>query len=581
MTNFTISLTIQAVNKASGVLGQISNQIGSLTRKSFAGGGGGGSRGAGGGGLLGLGGSIGNLSTGLVAGVAGAKAAIEGAVGAYNYFTKASDDAALAQQRLTKLMSNVKGTTKAQIQGIVDLTSKIESQGVIQDDTLQAGASQLATYQLTAAQIRKLLPALGDLQAGMEGVNTTQEGAINAANLIGKVFTGQVGALRRAGVSFSKVQEYILKNGTAAQKTAMIIKVLGQNYGGLNKSLSETTKGKEVQVANMWNNVSEKIGASFDGIRLKIGRALVAIMPTLSAAADRIPDVFSGVGGVLQKNFGPGVTSFVSNLRQQFKGIKLDSAGAGALQLMAANAKALNPLLGLLGKIIGGVGAALVQMWVNSQPALARIVAAFDPIIQAVTRLWDRVLGPLVGWLGSTLIPFVIGTLAPVFEVLGKAIGQVIDWLTDAIVAVVGWVAKAWPKISNFFTTLWSRIKLSVIGFGATLMNAWQAIWEPVFKWLQDRWNTVTGIFDRIRGFFGLGGSGETGGGGGPKPQTMSGSPRLDGGIAPFFVPGPGSKGVEKDPHARVELVMPDGVKGRIIRQSGINLTLGPSGMPG
>ena len=165
-----------------------------------------------------------------------------------------------AGQRLDTLMGNVKGTRLVEIKAIKQQASALQNLTTIGDDVTMVGASQLATFQLQAKSIRTLLPSLQNLAVGTYGLNVNQEQAQQSANLLGKVFTGQVGALKRVGISFDKQQEKLLKNGTQAEKVATLVQVIDKNYGGLAKRMRQTPEGAVKSLQNAWGDVQEEIG---------------------------------------------------------------------------------------------------------------------------------------------------------------------------------------------------------------------------------------------------------------------------------------------------------------------------------
>jgi len=222
------------------------------------------------------------------AGIAAAYASIQSLTSAYKSIMDETNGEIKAQARLEQLMGNVKGTTKAQIGAISEYAEKLQTLTTVGNDVSVSGASQLATYQMQAKNIKALMPSLADLAVGTYGVNVSQEQIIQSANLLGKVFTGQVGALRRVGVNFSKTQEKVLKNGTEAKKTAMLIKVLQQNYGGLAKKMAQTPEGRIVQLKNAWGDIQETIGFKLIPVQERLIKYLTDHLPQIQAFIDKV-----------------------------------------------------------------------------------------------------------------------------------------------------------------------------------------------------------------------------------------------------------------------------------------------------
>lgn len=597
---FTISLLIEAIDKVTGPVGALTRKVeeaaarmaNSMERANAkAGRGGGGRRGRGGKGMGGFAGFIGGGSGGGIGGlaamvspeVAAVGAVVSGAVAGFKYFTKASDDAALSSARFYAVMKASGKYTQAQTEALKKSSDAIQDKTAIEDDAFAPGFAALANTVKSTKAAETLKMTLADLMTAQEGLNTTQEGGLKAASVLSKAFNGNAGALKRMGVHVTKAQEAVLKLGTAQQKAELIAKLMGKKQGGLALADAATPQGREKQIGNQWNSVSESIGRAFDKVRAGIGASISGFMPTLQKWADKFPDFFNKAVEGAKKMFAPGIDAMVGHIKSAFKGIDFGTISKG-MQGWTAPLKLLNPLLDLAGKIIGTVGAVFVKMYANSQPALQRIVKAFEPIISALSRLWDKVLGPFIDWLASTAVPWLLNVLAPVFEFLGKWIGKIVDWLADAIVAVAKWASDMWPKISKFFTNLWDNIKRSISNFRSNLMTAWQNLWNPVFKWIEDKWNVISAPFKALIDYFtggstGAASSGErgTGGGGGstkPMPAPLPGDPDFFGGV--HFS---GAKGAGSVRHvSRVELVLPKDVNARILQNTGVDLALGRMG---
>lgn len=195
-----------------------------------------------------------------VAGVAVAAVSVSKMVDFGRDCMEAADGQYKAEARLEQLMMNVKGTTLANVDAIKSYAAELQGLTTVGDEVSMVGASQMATFQMQSSSIKTLMPALNDLAVATYGVNVSQDQMQQSANLLGKVMMGQTGALTRVGVTFDKTQEKVLKNGTESEKAAMLVKVLGQNYGGLAAKMAQTPEGRVVQLKNAWGDVKEVIG---------------------------------------------------------------------------------------------------------------------------------------------------------------------------------------------------------------------------------------------------------------------------------------------------------------------------------
>ncbi|WP_427340652.1 hypothetical protein [Caloranaerobacter sp. DY30410] len=200
--------------------------------------------------------SVAKSAAGLAAGYIGFRALSNG--------ISESVEAAKAQISVEKKLETVlKQRTKAtdkQIKSILELTAAQQQQGIIGDEIQIAGAQQISTFVSNTESVKKLIPAMNNLLAQQKGVNATQQDAINIGNMIGKVLQGQVGALTRVGITFTKAQEKVLKYGTESERAAMLAKVITDNVGEMNKSLAQTDEGKIQNMTNAWGDYKEEIG---------------------------------------------------------------------------------------------------------------------------------------------------------------------------------------------------------------------------------------------------------------------------------------------------------------------------------
>ena len=108
------------------------------------------------------------LLGGLTAAAAGAAVFGFKSVEAYNASVEAST-------KLRTNLLNVKGATEEHVAALERQASQLQSIGVIEDDVIKAGQSQLATFNLQGSTIEKLTPKITDMVAQLKGHNATAE----------------------------------------------------------------------------------------------------------------------------------------------------------------------------------------------------------------------------------------------------------------------------------------------------------------------------------------------------------------------------------------------------------------------
>ena len=173
---------------------------------------------------------------------------------------EAADAQDRALKRLNVTMKTYSGYSDKAYKDIIRYTEQLQTYTSMADNILQVGASQLGSFQMSADGIRTLLPALTDLMAATYGLDVTEQGAIQSANLLGKAFMGQVGALTRVGILVDAVNAKILKTGSQEEKYKALANIVKANYGGLARSNARSYKGFVLAIKNGLSDTFESFG---------------------------------------------------------------------------------------------------------------------------------------------------------------------------------------------------------------------------------------------------------------------------------------------------------------------------------
>jgi len=209
-----------------------------------------------------------------------------------------------AEARLEQMMRNTMDATDAEIQSIKDLAAEQQKLGVIGDEVILSGAQELATYMQKKESLEALIPVMDDMIAQQYDFNATAESAVSVAQMLGKVFAGETGALKRLGYTFDEAQEAVLKYGSEEEKVAMLTEVVGQIVDGTNAKLASMPYGKIVQFRNGIGDLKEELGKmvapamnAVDGIA-KVSIAAAGIgkgVATVKAAAAAFKAMTAGL----------------------------------------------------------------------------------------------------------------------------------------------------------------------------------------------------------------------------------------------------------------------------------------------
>ena len=389
-----------------------------------------------------------------------------------------------AETKLTEIYKTRMGASKQAAQATMDLASALQKEGIIGDEVQLSGAQQLATFAKMPDTVNTLLPAMNNLLAQQKGYNATAEDATGIANLMGKVLGGQVGALKRVGITFDENQEKMLKAGTEEEKAAVLAQVITDNVGNMNKTMAETDLGKIQQMKNSMGDLVEEIGG--------------ALAPALSQVADfisaNIVPVIQQVVGFLQAN------PIIGNIVLAITG------------LLAVG----GPLLIILGSIVSAVGALIPVVTAITAPMIG-IAAGIGVLVAALVVAWTQseafrnAIMNLVSELGPVLMP-VVDSVISVFKILfnefvacataiGNDLAPVITALTPILVKVASVVGGVLKK---GFTVLGSVIKV-VGAVIRALSTIFSGTFLAVVKIVTGAYNKIKGVVSKIAGAFNFG----------------------------------------------------------------------------
>ena len=169
------------------------------------------------------------------------------------------------------------------------------------------GAQELASFTSSRKAIEMLMPAMSDLIAQQYGYSAGGREFQATADMMGKVLSGQYGALSRMGYIFSEQEKRMLKMGTEEQKAATLAKIITDNVGRMNKALAGTDEGQILKLNNAIGPLKDSIGKTLvemnTGIRLAkftleadfykaMSKALTAVAPLVKQGTKAFLDFY-------------------------------------------------------------------------------------------------------------------------------------------------------------------------------------------------------------------------------------------------------------------------------------------------
>lgn len=362
-----------------------------------------------------------------------------------------------AETKLTTVMRERLGATDAEIQSIKELTAAQQQLGVIGDEVQLMGAQQLATFLSQKSSLDVLIPAMNNLLAQQKGLNATGQDAVNVGNMIGKVMQGQVGALTRAGITFTEAQKEVIKYGNETERAAALAEVITANVGQMNAELAKTDAGAAKQAANALGDMQEKWGsfiAKYEKDIVVFSQGMMAISASMN--------VIQGLRGAVSA-LGAVFGGLVGLSKKAVAGVKALAVG---MKTLAASSRAAG--LAIKGALISsGIGIAIVAITTaigaltnkldDASAAVEDLKEADDAYVQAAGQAQVEMDGE-VSKLGALIKSH--GDAAEAVNHLNEKYGDYFGTCNTA----QGWYDKLISKSKEYVTQIGLEAKARVLG---------------------------------------------------------------------------------------------------------------------
>lgn len=410
-----------------------------------------------------------------------------------------------AETKLIEIYKTRMGVSEDVARATMDVASALQQEGVIGDEVLLSGAQQLATFAKYPSTVNSILPAMGNLLAQQKGVNATSQDATGIANLMGKAMQGQVGALKRVGISFSDAQAEILKTGTEEERASVLAQVVTENVGNMNETLADTPSGKIQQMKNAMGDLAEGIGAS-------LAPALQAVAEFISAHI--IPVVEKVVNFMKANPVIGGIVVAIAGLL---------AVGAPLLIMIGAMVSAVGAIIPLfagltapmiaIGVAVGVLVSAFTAGIAGSESFREAIMGLIEPLIAIFKPAIDAIIGAFKTFIAELILTAteIANQLAPVIQALSPAIMFIAKLIAGRlkvaftvianVIKVVGAVIRA---LAGIFSTTFVTVITIAIGAINKLKGIFGRVKEVLTHPFETAKNVIKGIVDKIKGFFGF-----------------------------------------------------------------------------
>lgn len=209
---------------------------------------------------------------------------------------KASEEANLSVVKLDNTLGNMPKLAGENRQSFIDLADAIQDKTAADADQIVSAQAMLGTFRLTGDEIRNITPLVVDY-ARKFGTDLT-----TAAVQVGKALDGQVGALKRNGVS---IDEALFKT----DKYAAVQQALRDQVGGFAEQEGKTFAGSLERLKNNLGDLSEGVGAgaveaftdwsdAASGVVGRLNELDPAILKTTGKIAAITAATATGIGGL-------------------------------------------------------------------------------------------------------------------------------------------------------------------------------------------------------------------------------------------------------------------------------------------
>lgn len=438
----------------------------------------------------GFGSKVGGIAKGIGKALSAAFAAGTAAAGV---FAKQSIDAFNESEKaLAKLNQTAKNQNWAEeaVNDLQDYNAELQKLGIIEDDINAAGQAQLGTFGLSAEAVKQLTPAMDDLLAATSGYETTAENATQMANLMGKVMTGNVGALTRYGVTLDENQKKLLENGDEMTRAATLAEVLKQNYGGFNEALAQTPQGQVKQLSNNFGDLKEQFGAFLAG-----KGDLTTFFDTLTTVVNQAIDLVI----TMAPQIIDGIVRLITEIGKQMPSI--------IQRILPILIQAINDIWFALIETLP----TFIQMLIDSIPI---VIEGFMQLLNALIEVMPTIIPQIIEGITTLITTLATQLTRPDFLSLilkacvtlllsiVKALPQVLTALIGALPEIINNIVSFLLDPNNLMMIIDAAIQL-FLGLVMAVPQILGALLGAFGQLVGNLWNGITNMFGEFAGNFG------------------------------------------------------------------------------
>lgn len=389
----------------------------------------------------------------------------------------------LALTRLRAGLKNYAETNKlaaesvdAGVRSLSEYAAQLQKTTGFGDEAIISAQGMLATFQLSAEEIKTITPRLLDMGAALEKTSGQQADLQQLAIAMGKAIGpgGTAGALRRYGVALTEAQEKQLDAATGGEKLKLIMEILDQNFKGTAEAAGQKLPGRLRILNAELSDLREKIGAVVMPILVQFMEFVLKIAKSVEAWAEKHPELAKWLTIIS--------VSLIALL--------------AALTPVLLALKVLLPVIGAIAGVLSGplviaIGAAvagailLIKHW-------DEVKAFFIALPEHFIKLWEQIKG---AWKAG--VEAVVAFFKFLPENIGFALGllfqKLINFATiqvpEFVRQTIAWFRELPAQIGPIAAGLWEATKAGFVTFGQALV-----------QWARDTIEAVMNFFRELPG---------------------------------------------------------------------------------
>jgi phage-related minor tail protein len=269
--------------------------------------------------------SVSALTAGVVAlGAAGALRSLWG-------FVEAAAEAEKQTAKLEAVLKSTGGVSGQTVESLEAHASALQRVTAFEDDTVKGAQAVLLTFKKIGGEtFPQATEAALDLATVFEG------DLRGSALMVGKALEDPIRgitALRRAGVSFTKDQQEVIKSlvetGQVAQAQGLILKEISSQVGGSARKVGDTTFGQIEQLKNEMGDLAELIGGELTPVVRTTVEAIKAWKFMLGGQAAMEKEFGSRAADMGKRFMGAKSASEAEAVQKEYFAMRKEFAGMG------------------------------------------------------------------------------------------------------------------------------------------------------------------------------------------------------------------------------------------------------------